>query len=216
MAAVHAKSAVKEAEISFRPPHLEKVVFLMQVTGIANTSGPLRGFKKIALLIYNLITICVRLLLGIVQVILEVEKFSSTNLDSYLQGFIGFVMTGFQIYMMLYILFLSRKSLLASLPKSTYWISLPDEYENGSSVVSNTFFFGCNFLAFLLIIPGSYYFMFTRKDGIQRCEAISTNATNNTNDTYYLCYVAHILYLIGLPSFFCLMVVPTYVTLWII
>ena len=216
MAIVHTKSPVKQAEIAFKPPHLDKIVFLMQLTGIAHTSSPLRGYKQIGLLMYNLfIIIFIRLLHCVVKIITVVQAFSGENLDSYLQGFINFAMIGYQVYMMLYIFYLSRKSLLASLPKPAHWISLPDKYEKESPVVNNIFLFACNFLAFLLFVIGSLYIIFTQEDGIQLCDATSTNATNRANDTNNFCYLGNVLYIIGLPSLFSLMMVPTYVILWI-
>ena len=215
MVADNQNSTVKKNKISFKPPHLDKLVFLMQLTGIAHTSSPVRGAKKISLFIYIIFIICIRLFYCTVKTITEVLTIPSKDLNYHLLGSMNLVMIGFQMYMMLYILFLSRKSLLASLPKPSHWISLPEIYEKEASVVNSILFYFCNLLLFILFIPGSLYLIFTQKDGIQSCNVTSTNATTPANDTNHLCYTVYISYLITLPSSFCLMTIPTYVALWI-
>ena len=218
MADAHDLSSLPKTEFSFKPPHLDKVVCFFRLTGIAHSSCPLRSAKQIALLLYNLLTLC-----------LHVANFIATAINYqghtarykllfvYLTALCNLASALFSIYLIIHLVVLSRKSHLSSLPKPNYWPSLPKHYEE-EMPKANRIVFLCWFL--LIVIPsiGVTLFHVLPPHCPGNCNQTSLNETTDGTLTYNMNpkgYLLTMFYISVIPSNLGISVVLLYLVMWI-
>ena len=131
MAVSQEKSDIFKDESSFRPPYVDKVAVLMQFCGTAHNSKPLRTYKQKLLLLYNIVVICLNVLMITGHIIEIVGLFENkkSSISAYLKGFNAIFFQGLITYVIVHAIVLSRKSLLCSLPRPDHWVNLNNDKE---------------------------------------------------------------------------------------
>ena len=121
---------------SFKPPHLDKIVWLFRLTGVVHNSKPLWNLKQLALLLYNISVICIHAMITIVSVIFLQQMFltKSTHVYQYIEVISGMINHAFLVYFIIHLILLSRRSRLSLLPRPDHWYPLPDYYEKQTTL----------------------------------------------------------------------------------
>ena len=212
MAEVLDMSSLPKTESYFKPPHLDKIVSIFRFTGIAHTSRPLRSFKQILLLLYNLVVICLH---GGFFIFIAIKTWRSVfgykMVFVYLKVLCDLASMLFSIYLIVHLVILSRKSHLSRLPKPIYWPSLPKEYEEKTPIVTSVMLWFWFLLILVSTIGAAVYEL--QSHCYENLLHKNINGTTSDNITPRCLSVA--LYTIYIPSNFGISVVLIYLAMWI-
>ena len=216
MAVVQVESGIPKKVSSFKPPHLDKIVFIMRLTGVAHNSQPLRNFKQLAMLLYNMFVIClqaVKLIKSVIFVATLNRKLKYFHY--YLETIEYFIFIPFLIYLIIRLIFLSRKNLLSSLAKPDLWQHLEDYEEQRTGLCKKMVYTIWFVFITLSILYESFFDAFRAKGGVDNCENAPDWPNTTITNTKSYCYTSLILTFLTLPSLLGIAMVPIYVVLWI-
>ena len=216
MAAIQDESNAGRKISSFKPQYLDKIVFFMQLAGIAHNSKPLCSIKSILLLFYNIIVLSMNAMQLGLLIVTSWLKFSElAYFHQYLDIINRLVTRALIIYMIIRLVVLSRKSLLCSLPRPGHWQLLPETFERQTPLVRKTVF-GLWFVVIIFVnVFVKFYFLIKPGGFMDRCKSMPAEQNQTMLIDKKFCYTSLTSLFIIVPSFVGSALVPFYMVLWI-
>ena len=220
MAVSHVELDILKDDCSFKPPYLDKLAVLMQFCGIAHNSKPLKQYKQILLLLYNIVTVCLNGMMMIGNIVESVGLFQKdkSSISSYLQVFNAIFFRGLITCLIIHAIIISRKSLLRSLPKPGHWVTMNNDTERKPPLTKIRVLFYCWILMTIgLVMSSDLHYLF-KPDGIlSKCANMSEIGHNITLlNNKHLCYYQLVLLLGLLPTVCGTALIPFYLVVWLI